>query len=386
MTNPKMTEEQRMELAEKLDTDLDEYLRTREKRPYTEGWNEATWEQEMEQHPFFMQKLPEEGEPLPPLLEAIQQLKYDPNENTSEELAISYKEDGNFNFKLKKYRFAIANYTEGLKLKSGNKDIDSNLHLNRAAAHFRLSNYRSSLNDSLLAAKLKPDYFKAVFRATECCLKLKRYSEGLQWCDYGITLDPNAVSLVKLRTELIQGQKKEERDKRKAEANEKKEQLQINQLVAAFALRGIKTGIKGKSDGQQISFDLSSIEPCHPAALGKRVHLVNESLIWPVLFLYPEFGETDFIQEFHEDSSFAEHMDIMFEEYPPWDRERKYTRNNIKLYYENIQSGRLYPVEPHKPLKEIISQETFAVQAGTPGFICLVEGVFKTDFLAKYQC
>ena len=108
MTNPKMTEEQRMELAEKLDTDLDEYLRTREKRPYTEGWNEATWEQvssivnqilfeysdankpcelilqEMEQHPFFMQKLPEEGEPLPPLLEAIQQLKYDPNENTSE--------------------------------------------------------------------------------------------------------------------------------------------------------------------------------------------------------------------------------------------------------------------------------------------------------------
>ena len=51
-------------------------------------------------------------------------------------------------------------------------------------------------------------------------------------------------------------------------------------------------------------------------------------------------------------------MDIMFEEYPPWDRERKYTRNNIKLYYENIQSGRLYPVEPHKPLKEIISQET----------------------------
>ena len=107
-----------------------------------------------------------------------------------------------------------------------------------------------------------------------------------------------------IRPESFRKQKKEERDKRKAEANEKKEQLQINQLVAAFALRGIKTGIKGKSDGQQISFDLSSIEPCHPAALGKRVHLVNESLIWPVLFLYPEFGETDFIQEFHEDSRY----------------------------------------------------------------------------------
>ena len=92
------------------------------------------------------------------------------------------------------------------------------------------------------------------------------------------------------------------RDKRKAEANEKKEQMAINNLVSAFALRKIKTGIKGKSDGQNISFDLSSIEPCHPAAHGKRVHLVNDSLVWPVLFLYPEFGETDFIQEFHEDS------------------------------------------------------------------------------------
>ncbi len=38
----------------------------------------------MEQHPFFMKKLPEEGEPLPPLLEAFQQLKYDPEENTTE--------------------------------------------------------------------------------------------------------------------------------------------------------------------------------------------------------------------------------------------------------------------------------------------------------------
>ena len=127
---------------------------------------------------------------------------------------------------MKKYRFAIANYTEGLKQKCGNKDIDASLHLNRAAAHFHLSNYRlqpqliwfvhrinsiflklfrSSLNDSLLAAKLKPDYFKAVFRATECCLKLKRYSDGLEWCDYGLRLDSNSEALVKIRTELVQG-------------------------------------------------------------------------------------------------------------------------------------------------------------------------------------
>ena len=31
-----------------------------------------------------MTKMPEEGEPLPPLLEAIQQLKWDTEENTAE--------------------------------------------------------------------------------------------------------------------------------------------------------------------------------------------------------------------------------------------------------------------------------------------------------------
>ena len=48
------------------------------------GWKEETWREEIEKHPFFMSKLPEENEELPPLLEAFQQLKYDPEQNTNE--------------------------------------------------------------------------------------------------------------------------------------------------------------------------------------------------------------------------------------------------------------------------------------------------------------
>ena len=36
-----MTDEMRRELAEKLDQDLDAYLASREKQPYTEGWKEG---------------------------------------------------------------------------------------------------------------------------------------------------------------------------------------------------------------------------------------------------------------------------------------------------------------------------------------------------------
>lgn len=38
----------------------------------------------MEKHPFFMTKSPKDDEALSPLLEGIQQLKYDPDENTPE--------------------------------------------------------------------------------------------------------------------------------------------------------------------------------------------------------------------------------------------------------------------------------------------------------------
>lgn len=177
----------------------------------------------------------------------------------------------------------------------------------------------------------------------------------------------------------------EERNRRKEEAAEKKEQAVINQLVTALRSRSITTGIKGKVDSEGIFLDLSSIEPSHPAAVGKRVHLVGDSLVWPVLFLYPEYGETDFVQEFHEDdrfvlrrqlrsqtllrsrlficyfhflNSFIDHLNIMFEETPLWDSEGKYNPSSIKMYYEHRESGVLHIVDPKKNLKEVLSQKT----------------------------
>lgn len=56
-----------------------------------------------------MKESPKDGE-LSPLAEGLAKLKYDPDENTPLELASSYKEDGNFNFKHKNYRLAIMGY------------------------------------------------------------------------------------------------------------------------------------------------------------------------------------------------------------------------------------------------------------------------------------
>lgn len=96
----------------------------------------------MDKHPFFMKEPPKPGDELHPMLEGIQQLKYDPMENTLEDLAATYKEDGNFDMKNKKYRMAIFSYTEGIRQKCENSELNATLYNNRSAAHFYLKNYR----------------------------------------------------------------------------------------------------------------------------------------------------------------------------------------------------------------------------------------------------
>lgn len=58
------------------------------------------------------------------------------------ELANNYKEDGNFNYKYKKYRLAILSYTTGIQTKCKDDNLMAQLYNNRAAAHFMLQNYR----------------------------------------------------------------------------------------------------------------------------------------------------------------------------------------------------------------------------------------------------
>ena len=133
----------------------------------------------------------------------MQDLKYSPDENTPEELAKNYKEDGNFNFKCKKYRFAIASYTEGLKAKSTDLLINTQLLTNRAVSQFHIGNYRSSLLDCQMALRFTPDHMKAILRGASCQSKMKHHAECRAWCDRGLELDPGHEELLRMRGEAV---------------------------------------------------------------------------------------------------------------------------------------------------------------------------------------
>ncbi|XP_043248495.1 DNA polymerase interacting tetratricopeptide repeat-containing, protein of 47 kDa [Colletes gigas] len=376
------SDEERLVLASKLDAELDEYISNLEKKSYTEGWPEDRWQEEMEKHPFFMKKVPEPGEELSPLMEGLQQLKYGEDENTPEELANNYKEDGNFNYKYKKYRLAILSYTEGIRTKCKETELLAQLYNNRAAAHFMLENYRSSLNDSKHALKLKPNYSKATSRAATCCFHVKDYDQCIDLCDQFLIHSPTDKTILGLKSQAVAAKERLKRDKRKLDRLEKQLNKEEEELLDIIKSKGINLeSINGRKNP-----DLKDLEPRIPQIAQSRVHLDAENkLIWPVMILYPETKQTDFIQNFHENTLLIEQLEQLFNEPPEWDSERRYTVQNINVYFEGKDKYSVHKVNINHSLEKVLRDERFIVRGGTPAFLILVKSSeAETKFLTNY--
>ncbi|CAH2231912.1 DNA polymerase interacting tetratricopeptide repeat-containing, protein of 47 kDa [Pararge aegeria] len=370
-----MSEEERISLCQKMDQELDDFINSLERKRYTEGWPEDRWEEEMDKHPFFMKSA--SGE-LSPLAEGLANLKYDPDENTPLELATNYKEDGNFNFKHKNYRLAILGYTEGIKVRCDDAEINASLYNNRAAAQFHLKNYRSALSDSERALSLKPDHAKARLRAAKSAFAIGKHDTCIEHCEKLLqtqTKDKDLIELVNLakKKKFIQ-----ERDERKKNSTEAKKNAQKEAVIKAIVDRGIK--ISDCEDADDI--DLSKLEPCIPGAQEAMVHLEGGVLKWPVLILYPEYQQTDFIRACPENVPLLCQLEQIFP--APWDEKNTYSIRKIRLYFEGSDSLP-HLIDPTQNLGEILKMKHYVLKSGTPSFFCLLKGTkMERSYLESY--
>lgn len=322
---------------------------------YADGWDEDKWESQMEEHPLFMTKLNESGE-LPPLVEAMQQLKFDPELNTNNELAEKYRVDGNENFKHKKYKWAIDSYTEGIKLKATDDKLNSILYGNRGASHFRLGNLRSALNDSLESMKLDPENVKSVIRAANCLFDLAKYRECVEFCKkYMSTTDTLEEFMVKSMKKVAEESEKLRNEKKRQE----EEEAERKEIISAIKKRGIK-----------LADDEVPFRSIHPASEGINVVLTeNGTLTWPVIFMYPEYGQTDFIQAFNEEDKFIDQLEVLFGDgnSPPWDVKGRYKVGSLRISYMS-KSAELIEFDVKSTLKQILSSKSFVLTCANPTF------------------
>ncbi|XP_035996804.1 tetratricopeptide repeat protein 4 [Fundulus heteroclitus] len=379
------------------DDGMDAFMDRFKSQRYKNALSENKWEEEFNKIPMFMKTAPEEIDPKEyPELACLQSIIHD-EDRSPEEQAKSLKDEGNSYFKEKNYKYAVVAYTAALKKKCEDQELNAVLLTNRAASHFHLGNMRSALNDAAAAKKIKPDHLKALIRGAQCCMELRNFSGAVQWCDEGLKAHPTDNKLRELRASADKHKRAAERDARKAKIKEKKLHGEKEALLAAIKERGIKLfqPTKSRPEGSdsegederasagiaQLSLDgLSSQE-----VTGAQVFLDQQgSLHWPVLFLYPEHQQSDFISAFCENSSFRDHLFVMFgEELPPWDTDRKYQPQNLQLYFEDEAKETLHQVDPDVSLLKILQHKRFFVKAGTPSFIVLVkDSPFRKQFLS----
>lgn len=63
-------------------------------------------------------------------------------------------------------------------------------------------------------------------------------------------------------------------------------------------------------------------------------------LYWPLLVMYQQFQQTDFLRQCAEDSSVRQHLETVFDPLqppPPWDPARTHTASNVAVYYISYQ-------------------------------------------------
>lgn len=96
------------------------------------------------------------------------------SEKEKEEWAIALKEDGNTEFKNKKYEDAIVFYSAALKLKT-----DPVFFSNRSACYAALNDHENVIKDTTEAIKIKPDYTKCVLRRATSYEILEKYTDAM---------------------------------------------------------------------------------------------------------------------------------------------------------------------------------------------------------------
>ncbi|NWT80667.1 TTC4 protein, partial [Lanius ludovicianus] len=295
--------------------------------------------------------------------------------------------EGNEYFKEKDYGRAVAAYSEGLRRRCGDAELDAVLLTNRGAAHFHLGNYRSALNDAIQAKKLKPTHLKAIIRGALCHMELKNFSEAIAWCEEGLQIDSKEKKLVEMRAKADKLKGKKLKGTFLGIQTDFSTCCQGGAVLGTDLVcdRNIKLVLEPSDEEEEVSDGLAEItlDGFHSgSATGAKVHLdADGNLNWPVLFLYPEHEQTDFTVAFHENSRFIDHLMVMFAELPPWDLEKKYLPNNLELYFEDEEREEMYEVNPEHTLLQVLQHERYFVKAGTPTVLVFAK---RSPFSKKY--
>lgn len=337
-------------------------------------------EEFLESMPLLAQRLPEAGKEGPEF-EALRKLA---EESTPIERAETLKESGNAAFQLGKkdthrYRDALIFYSQALdalagfdpwgnpigppkpatdisattasspssssssttvgeaKTVSKETKLESILLSNRALVHLTMESNGAAYNDAKKAVAVDATNSKAHYRVALAAQRNSKWQIAVDHCRLALALPLAAAerkateSLQLSVTASLEAQLKKDRERDARLAAEAEEERKRKSVVdAALRSRGIRVG---PSEYNYRHY----VEQAGKGSDLPRFDL-NGDLLWPVLFLYPETQQSDFIAACNERSRLGDHIAEMFPPnapYAPWDTQRRYRADNLQIYFES---------------------------------------------------
>eukprot|EP00026_Physarum_polycephalum_P001325 Phypoly_transcript_01326.p2 GENE.Phypoly_transcript_01326~~Phypoly_transcript_01326.p2 ORF type:complete len:339 (+),score=57.25 Phypoly_transcript_01326:2158-3174(+) len=319
-----------------------------------------------------------------PEYEALTQLLYD---GEPIEIAENFREQGNEAVKRGKqwYKDAVVFYTKAIEQNVPDQEKASIYYSNRAAVNLLLENFGLCIEDSLKSVEINPKNIKGYWRAARAYNKLGKLAECIAVCDRGLEQEPGNKEIEaekKQATEKLEAAKKkiEEERRREAEQAESKRELysllEQNQMVMGEKL-----------------FDLAH----YPTDIFPDE---NNQLHFPVLFIYEETSQTDFVQDFPENDTFADHLAEMFPAgtFLEWDTEKKYKQQDLEIYFETNWSKPVSKPRPNAPkerklvkvrqtttLRKVLQHEGYIIPQIPAFYILVANSPFKNKFLQGFK-
>ncbi|KAI0052603.1 40S ribosomal protein S7 [Auriscalpium vulgare] len=330
--------------------------------------------------PLFMQSLPEdEGDNV--ALSALQSLAHD---GTPDEIAQNFKEQGNDYFKGRRHREALGFYTQGVDAKPTDPTLLEALLCNRAACNLELKNYGSVLRDCSKAITINDKSSKAFYRSGLALMALERVDEAIDCCERCLQFDAQNAGVKSLREKAVTRKEEKEKKERERQARMRAEEERMRRLTKAFTERNLI--VVQKPDGSSNPYE-PHFDPEDPT---------EQTLIFPVFFLYPQYATSDVIAEFVETTPFSAHIAAMFppEVTPPeWDAKREYEAGKV-VVYAMTRRKRLLKVGKKMTLRDVCNaakandggpRDGLELKDGCLTFVVVPKGEVEQKWVEEYK-
>ena len=319
---------------------------------------------------------------------------------------------------------AVAYYTQALDVEldptqtQGGKirmsaHLKAQILVNRSLVHLTLQNYGKVQADCDEALKLEPRNAKACFRGASAALacapakldKARSYitagrivDEKRKKIDWQFRAEQKSLDDLEAKVVGLENAIKEREDKKKlaALAATQDARSYAAGLQMALTSRGLKLGPLVFDFARSAYAEQSKEGPgklpralmypsCPPAS-----YTAATTLAWPLLLLYPELLQSDFVQECREEHVLMDHLRAMFppqSDWAPWDAKKQYHIDNLSVWIDtrgpNIppdstpaaDAAARVLVNPNHTLRAILSnpklQKKGYIIPGIPTFIVL---------------